>query len=104
MKRQALAVMAVFILSSGSAWAASDTGSGQPNRGERRPPPPEAYKACQGKSEGAKVQMTTPRGETITATCRLLDGKLVAAPEPPGNRMPPPPYDGGSASGPSSTK
>jgi hypothetical protein len=56
-------------------------------------PPPEAYAACQGKSEGASVTMTTPNGDTLTATCRTVDGQLVATPQMgdrgPGNGPPP---------------
>lgn len=38
--------------------------------------PQEAIEACKGKSEGATVEITTPRGDKIKATC-----KLVAVPE-----------------------
>ena len=47
---------------------------------ERRVPPPEAFAACSGKSEGAAVSFTT-RNETLTAVCRMFDGKLAAAPD-----------------------
>ena len=53
-------------------------------------PPPEAYTACQGKTEGAAVTMTTPDGRQIAATCaKGPDGRLAARP----NDMPkgPPP-------------
>lgn len=60
-------------------------------RGGRRTPPPEAFAACKGQSEGATVEITTPRGETIKATCKQLDGQLAAVPDgpPPGNGPPP---------------
>lgn len=51
-----------------------------PPRHGKRTPPPEAYAACEGKAAGDSVTMTTPRGDTVTATCRELDGKLVATP------------------------
>jgi hypothetical protein len=58
-----------------------------PPKGNMKPPP-EAYTACKGKTEGTVVQFTTPRGETLKGICRLFDGVLVAEPErkgpPPG--------------------
>jgi hypothetical protein len=35
-------------------------------------PPPEAFKACEGKKPGETVQIQTPRGDAVTATCRLV--------------------------------
>ena len=46
----------------------------------KREPPPEAFAACVGKSEGAAVSFTT-RNETLSAICRMFDGKLAAAPD-----------------------
>lgn len=65
-------------------------------RGGRRTPPPEAFAACKGQSAGTTVEITTPRGDTIKATCKQLDGQLVAVPDgpPPGNGSPP---EGGEA-------
>lgn len=50
-------------------------------RGDRRGPPPEAYKACEGKSAGSAAQFTDPRGETMKGTCEEEDGKLVLRPD-----------------------
>jgi len=47
----------------------------------RREPSPEAFAACVGKCEGASVTITTPRKETLSATCRMFKGKLAAAPD-----------------------
>lgn len=64
--------------------------------GSRFGPPPEAYKACEGKAEGVTAQFKNPEGETITGTCRIADGRLVLRPDrTPGNpregrRGPPP--------------
>jgi len=52
-----------------------------PPRHGKRTPPPEAYAACEGKAAGDSVTVTTPRGETLTAVCRELDGKLAAMPK-----------------------
>jgi len=52
-----------------------------PTQQDRPKPPPEAYSACKGKAEGANVTVTMPRGETMEAVCRMLDGELVATPK-----------------------
>lgn len=53
---------------------------------ERRQPPPEAFEVCEGQAQGDTVSITTPRGDTVDATCQLMDQKLVAVPD----NMPPP--------------
>jgi hypothetical protein len=72
----------LLLVASLPAW-----GSVMPGERQERRPPQEAYTACLGKHEGDAVTVTTPRGETLTAFCRKLDGQLVAMPE----KMPPPP-------------
>lgn len=47
----------------------------------RRQPPPEAFEACEDKSEGDTVSITTPHGDTLDATCQLMQDQLVAVPE-----------------------
>lgn len=44
-------------------------------------PPKEAIAACADSAENDKVSFETPRGDTIEATCTLMDGELVAVPE-----------------------
>ena len=67
-----------------------------PQGGPRFGPPPEAYKACEGKIAGSTAQFTGPDGETVIGTCRIADGRLVLRPDRPrGNsrdvrRGPPP--------------
>jgi len=56
--------------------------SGRQN-GRTFTPPPEAYKACEGKTAGSQVQLVNPRGETITGTCQEKDGKLFLRPDRP---------------------
>jgi len=46
----------------------------------RREPPPEAFQACEGKTEGTTVTLTMPDGKTLQGTCRLWKGALVAMP------------------------
>jgi len=68
----------------GAASAGGESGPGEQPGG--RTPPREAVEACTGKSAGAEVEITTPRGDTLKAVCRQLGGQLVAVPEggPPG--------------------
>ena len=54
-----------------------------PQGGLRHGPPLEAYKACEGKSEGSTAQFSGRDGETVTGTCRMADGKLVLRPDRP---------------------
>jgi hypothetical protein len=65
------------------AWAASDSRKPPEGRGK---PPQEAFDACKGKKEGAAVEVITPHGK-LKATCKLMQGQLVAVPE----GAPPPP-------------
>jgi hypothetical protein len=51
------------------------------SRGKHHGPPPEAYSACEGKVAGSTAQFVSRRGETITGTCKEVDGKLVLRPE-----------------------
>lgn len=51
------------------------------DRDERRGPPPEAHKACEGKSAGSSAQFLDPRGETVKGTCEEEGGKLVLRPD-----------------------
>ncbi len=59
------------------------------SRDGRRGPPPEAYKACEGKTVGSMAQFVDPRGETLKGTCGEEDGKLVLRPDRggPGGRL-----------------
>jgi hypothetical protein len=60
------------------------------SRDERRGPPPEAYKACEGKTVGSTAQFIDPKGETLKGTCGEENGKLVLRPDRggSGDRMP----------------
>jgi len=68
-----IGLIVMLLLGGVSAWGAG------PERG--RKPPQEAFDACKGKSAGDTVSITTPRGDTLTAVCRQLDGQLVAMPD-----------------------
>jgi hypothetical protein len=67
-----------------SASCAANEGRG--DREQRRAPPPEAIEACADKAEGDTVSFETPRGDTVSGTCSMLDDVLVAVPERRGRR------------------
>lgn len=52
-----------------------------PQGGPRHGPPPEAYKACEGKTAGSTAQFVNPRGETVKGTCEEEGGRLVLRPD-----------------------
>lgn len=74
-----IALMIVAMLSVVTACADSKRGGG-PGKGMQGPPP-EAIEACEGKVEGDSVTFKGRRGESLTATCELVDDQLVAVPE-----------------------
>jgi hypothetical protein len=88
--KQAAASAALLVTITTAGWA-----FGQPQGGGHPPgSPPEALKACEGKSAGDAVQIQTPHGDTITGTCREMpDGRLAAMPQggPHGSLPGPPP-------------
>ncbi|MEP4890550.1 MAG: hypothetical protein ABJV04_11020 [Aliiglaciecola sp.] len=72
-------LMSLLILSS---VLASPLTLAKPERGgPGGKPPQEAIDACSGKSEGDEVSFSTPRGDTLTATCKTMEDELVAVPE-----------------------
>ncbi|MCW8885469.1 MAG: hypothetical protein OQK12_09475 [Motiliproteus sp.] len=54
--------------------------NGNTRKGHSGGPPPEAYKACEEKKDGDSVSFSGFRGETVAASCKTIDGKLVAVP------------------------
>lgn len=74
-----LAILVIFSLFGNEALA-------QRGDGRRQGPPPEAYTACEGKSEGDAAEFESPRGDTVTGTCVLDGNRLVLRPDnpPPG--------------------
>jgi hypothetical protein len=88
MKKTVTALGLLAIVATGG-WAFGQ----MPGDGRRPGPPPEAITACEGRRPGDTVQFQSPRGETITATCREVRGQLVAVPEGGlhGRRPGPPP-------------
>ena len=56
-------------------------GGGGGGRGGQQGPPPEAIEACVDKAEGDVVSFEGRRGESVEATCEMVDDQLVAVPE-----------------------
>lgn len=57
-------------------------GNGKGGHGNRRKgPPPEAYTACENKTDGDTAQFESPRGETVTGTCEQEGEKMVLRPD-----------------------
>ena len=83
---------ASLLLLIGSAPGVVRAMDGPPGRGGHMGPPPGAIEVCKDKSEGTSVTFTTPRGETVKATCEQINGQLVAVPEEGfgGPKVPPP--------------
>jgi hypothetical protein len=81
MNRYVIGTMAVLLLlmgiASSVAWGQDAPAGGRGLMG----PPPETAEACKGKSEGNPAEITTPRGDTIKAICKQIDGQIVAVPE-----------------------
>ncbi|WP_163339463.1 hypothetical protein [Desulfopila sp. IMCC35008] len=50
-------------------------------RGGQQGPPPEAIAACEGKAEGDSVTFKGRRGESMKATCEVINDQLAAVPE-----------------------
>lgn len=59
---------------------ATSCANAKPPRGERQPPE-EAIAACEGQEVDATVTFTTPRGDEVEGTCKLIEEMLVAVPE-----------------------
>ena len=83
-KKTSIIIALLGILIATSAFG-SDSSSQENGRGGHQGPPPEAYSACEGKSEGDTAEFTSPQGDTITGTCELdRDGdQLVLRPDNP---------------------
>jgi hypothetical protein len=92
MNRHIIGITAGLLLLIGSTSAVVYAMDRLPAPGRHMGPPPEAVEACKDKSEGTVVEITTPRGDTIKATCKQIDGQLVAVPESGfrGQKVPPP--------------
>jgi len=71
----------------GAAQTATAQNNGQRPDGPPPGPPPEAVAACKNQADGAKVQFTGHRGETVKGRCRKMGEVMAAMPE---DGMPPP--------------
>lgn len=88
MNKRMINIAAVILLFVGSVSVRAWSTEAPPEGGRHMA----AIAACTDKSEGARVEIMTPRGEAVNAVCRLIDGRLVAVPEGrfPGHGTPPP--------------
>jgi hypothetical protein len=50
------------------------------SRGRHHGPPPEAYRACEGKNAGDSAEFVGPRGNTVMGTCEQEGDRLVLRP------------------------
>ena len=67
------ATIAITLLLSGAAaLAAPGPRPGEGGKEQHRGPPPEALEVCKGKAAGTTVEMTTPRGDVVKGTCRMV--------------------------------
>lgn len=75
MKRSKIAVKFIpfLLLAAVQAFAAQEQPPGSP--------PPEAFKACEGKSVGNQTSIVTPRGDIVTGICSNEKGRLVMRPD-----------------------
>ncbi len=86
--RKSLCLVWLTCLAAPLVMAADDSESHHPQ------PPAAAFTACEGKSAGDQVSLTGPDGNSRSATCREVDGKLAAMPKnmgKGGRPMGPPP-------------
>jgi hypothetical protein len=96
------ALLGAMLISSASwAFAQEPATADKPHVGGFHPggppcgPPPEAFKACEGKSAGSRSEFTNPDGLAIKGLCQNDgNGKVVLRPDRPpglaGHRGPPP--------------
>ena len=78
-----IVLLAIFITFSSLGHEAFAQQRGRRHQG----PPPEAYTACEGKSEGDTAEFESPRGDTVTGTCVSEGDRLVLRPDnPPDDR------------------
>ncbi|MDX2455398.1 hypothetical protein [Desulfosarcina sp.] len=78
-----IALLGIFIAFSSLGNEAFAQQQGRRHQG----PPPEAYTACEGKSEGDTAEFESPHGDTVTGTCEMEGDRLVLRPDnPPGGR------------------
>ena len=87
MKRMNGIIMATLVVS--LLCAANAAGSDDERRvpmGGHAGPPPEAYAACEDKTEGDSAEFVSPHGDTVTGTCEMEGDQLVLRPDnpPPG--------------------
>jgi hypothetical protein len=61
-----------LVMSSAAALAQPNQRPEDGGAEQRRGPPPEALAICKGKPAGSTVEMTSPRGDVVKGTCRMV--------------------------------
>ena len=74
-----IALLGIFIAFSSMGNEALSQQRGRRHQG----PPPEAYTACEDKSEGEAAEFVSPRGDTVTGTCEQEGDRLILRPDNP---------------------
>lgn len=71
-----------ILLSALAGQVMADRGQENGERGgKRKGPPPEAIEACANLQEGDTVSFEPLRGDTLEATCEIIEDQLVAVPQ-----------------------
>lgn len=93
MNKHRVSMLGVLLAMTGTIAVPAWASFGLQERSGRTGPPQEAIDACKEMSEGITVEIVTPRGDTIKASCKQINGQLVAVPDRgipgPGNGGPP---------------
>jgi len=101
--RAVLGAILLGLLASANAQDPQAPGPAEPKAAGHPPgeppcgPPPEAYRACEGKNAGSRSEFVGPRGDVVRGACENEgNGKVVLRPDRPkgdvpgGHRGPPP--------------
>jgi len=78
--KRSIVMLGLMLVVGGSAYGETTVGDAAAQGGPHHGPPPEAYTACEGKTEGSTAQLIGRDGQAVTGICRLADGKLVLRP------------------------
>ncbi len=74
-----IVLLSIFIVFNSFGNEASAQRSGRRHQG----PPPEAYTACEDKSEGDAAEFVSPHGDTVTGICEKEGDRMVLRPDNP---------------------
>lgn len=78
-----LCATGTIIFSSQGYCTEFDQAKAQKTHPQRQGPPLETYTACKDKKVGESAEFVSPRGETISGTCKQEGDRLVLGPDSP---------------------